>query len=120
MRIVFIAGPYFSGGDPERIEYNIRYAEQYEIALANRGIGFFCPHKHTEHFEIKAKAPEQFYYELDMAFLERACDALLAIPGWENSPGARREVAYARERGIPVFYPVSCEDLDEVERWANE
>lgn len=119
MKIVCIVGPYFSGGDPEKIEYNIRHAEQYAIALANRGIGFFCPHKHTEHFEVKAKAPESFYYELDMIFLRRVVDALLAIPGWEDSVGAQREVTYAKKHGIPVFYPNSPDDLDEIEKWAK-
>ena len=120
MKIVFIAGPYFSGGDPKKIEENIRHAERYQVALANRGIGFFCPHNHTEHFEVKANAPESFYYELDMIFLERVCDALLAIPGWENSKGARREVECAKRMGLKVFYPSSLEDLDEVEMWAKQ
>ncbi len=120
MKIIFIAGPYFSGGDPEKIEQNIRHAERYQIALANRGIGFFCAHNHTEHFEVKANAPEPFYHELDMELLKRACDALLAIPGWENSQGAKKEVGYAIRHGMKVFYPKSPEDLTEIEKWAKE
>jgi hypothetical protein len=120
MKILFIAGPYFSGGAAKKIEQNIRHAEQYQIALANRGIGFFCPHNHTEHFEIKANAPEIFYRKLDMIFLERAVDALLAVPGWENSRGARREIEYAQKRRLKIFYPSSPQDLDEVEKWAKQ
>jgi len=123
MKIVLIAGPYYSGGDPEKIEYNIRHAEKYAIALANRNIGFFCPHLHTSHFEAKANAPEEFYKELDMVIYDRACDGVVLIPGWENSSGARNEERRATERGIPKFFPKSPDDeecLAEIEHWAKK
>jgi hypothetical protein len=47
----------------------------------------------------------------DLAWLER-CDALLRIPGY--SPGADREVARARELGLPIFFTTS-----EVLQWAG-
>jgi len=87
MKIVFIAGPYFGNGNKSRIKDNVRYAERFQIALADAGVGFFCPHKHTEHFEIKSKASEDFYRELDMIFLRKTADAIMAIPGWETSSG---------------------------------
>jgi|GEM_PF-4299406 len=71
MKVIFIAGPYFGNGDKSKIQDNIRHAEQYQIALANAGIGFFCPHNHTEHFEIKATANEDFYRTLDMVFCKK-------------------------------------------------
>jgi len=43
MKIVFIAGPYTGDGTFESIERNIREAEKYQIALANKEIGFFAP-----------------------------------------------------------------------------
>ena len=119
MKIVFIAGPYFSDGNPEKIKENIRNAEKYQIALANKRIGFFCSHNHTKNFERKAKAPEEFYKELDLKILKRAADALIAIPGWENSDGARKEVVWAKENSLKIFYPKSVEDLDEVINWAK-
>lgn len=36
------------------------------------------------------------YIRLDMALLE-ACDAICLLPGWQNSTGAKRERARARE-----------------------
>ena len=119
-KIVFIAGPYFGDGTKEVIEKNIRAAEKYQVALANRKIGFFCPHNHTEHFEHKANTGEQFYYDLDFAFLTRMADAVLAIPGWESSNGAKKEVAWAKEHNLPVFYPASPDELGEVEQWAKK
>lgn len=120
MKIIFIAGPYFSDGDHEKIERNIRNAEKFQIALANRGIGFFCSHNHTEHFEQKAKAPEKFYKELDMMILQRAADAMIAIPDWEDSPGAKNEVAWAKENNFKIFFPKSDADLKEVVQWVQD
>src|SRR4030043_428973 len=119
MKIIFIAGPYFSGGDKEKIEKNIRTAEKYQIALANAQVPFFCAHNHTEHFEEKASAPEEFYKKMDMEILKRVCDAALAIPGWEASSGAREEVTWAKSNSLPVFFPKSPKDLDEVIVWAK-
>jgi predicted methyltransferase MtxX (methanogen marker protein 4) len=53
LKIVVIAGPYIGDGRLETIERNIREAELYAVALANRGIGFFCPHLHTHHLEAR-------------------------------------------------------------------
>jgi len=47
-------------------------------------------------------------YEWSMAFLE-VCDAVLVVPGWEESQGTMREIARACELSIPVFY--SLKDL---------
>ena len=119
MKIIFIAGPYFEDNDPSKIEKNIREAEKYQIALANAGIGFFCPHNHTEHFEKKAKAPEDFYRELDMIFLKKVADAIIVIPGWEDSSGSRNEVKWAKENNMKIFYPKSPKNLREVIKWGR-
>ena len=119
MKIVFIAGPY-SGNNSAKIEKNIRDAERYEIALANAGIGFFCPHLHTEHFEKKAKAPESFYIKLDRIFLKRVADAMLVLPGWENSKGTRAEVKWAKKNKMKMFFPKSPDDLKEIITWAKK
>jgi len=122
MKIVFIAGPYTGDGTHDGIEKNIREAEKYQIALANHQIGFFCAHNHTEHFSSKkgAKAPETFYYELDLQFLKRMANAVLAMPGWESSWGAKREVEWAKENGLPIFYPKSPEDIQDIIDWAKK
>ena len=122
MKIVFIAGPYTGDGSYESIEKNIREAEKYQIALANNQIGFFCPHNHTEHFgpHKGVTAPEQFYYDLDFEFLMRMADAVLAIPGWENSWGTKREIAWAKKHSMTIFYPKNPSDISEIMAWANK
>jgi len=119
-RIVFIAGPYFGDGERKTIEKNIRTAEQYQITLANASVPFFCAHNHTEHFEEKASAPEEFYRAMDFEFLKRAADAMCAIPGWETSGGAKAEIEWAKQNNIPIFFPKSPDDLGETIAWAKE
>ena len=105
MKIVFIAGPYIGDGRVDTIEANIREAESYAIALANAGIGFFCPHLHTHHFGTKARADETIYHALDFHFLTHA-DAVLFTPRWHTSSGARRERAWAIAKDLPLFYRI--------------
>lgn len=81
-------------------------------------MGFFCAHTHTQWpGEKGGTAPEQFYYDLDLEFLRRTADAILAIPGWEKSWGASNEVKIAKELGVPIFEPKSPDDLDDVVKW---
>ncbi len=123
IKIIFIAGPMTTGGDGSReyVAKNIQVAEQYTVALANVGIGFFCAHTHTSfHHSKGSHAPEDFYYEMDFEFLKRAADAVLAIPGWEKSFGAKREIDWARANNLPVFYPKSPEDIDNIIAWARQ
>ena len=99
---VFIAGAY-RGSDFNEVETNIRLAESYSIELWNRGYKVFCPHLNTRHFEVKAKAHEEAYKEFDMTMLQ-SCDAVLALPNWQTSLGAKQEIDKANESGKPVFY----------------
>jgi hypothetical protein len=121
MKIVFIAGAYIGDGTFEVIERNIREAEKYAIALADKGIGFFSPHKHTEHFNSgkKSIAPEQFYYDLDFYFLMHIADAVLVVPGWESSMGTKKELEWAKEKGMKIFYPKNPTDIEDIIKWAK-
>jgi len=123
MKIVFIAGAYMGGEENrnrESIERNIREAEKYQVALGDAGVGFFCPHNHTEHFEEKSTAPEEFYRKLDRTVLERACDGILVVSGWESSEGTKLEIEWAKENDVPIFFPKSPADLSEVINWAKD
>lgn len=121
MKIVFIAGLLTTGWDGEDRDYiqnNVNIAEAYQIALANAGIGAFCPHTHTQfHREKGSTIFEEYYYRLDLEFLYRISDAILAIPGWEKSVGANNEVKWAIKNNLPVFYPKSPDEIEDIIAW---
>lgn len=110
MLYVYIAGPY-AGDAPHdytgyvEIDRNILQAKAAFIELANAGIGAFCPHTHSEHFELFAPdVPSTYWHELDQHFI-KSCDALLRLPG--ESKGADREVEIAQTLRMPVLYSLA-------------
>lgn len=124
IKIIYIAGPLTAGWDGKDREYlatKIKAAENYGVVLANNYIGFFCSHAHTSfHHEKGSTAPEDFYYTLGKEFLKRSADAVLAMPEWENSIGAKMEIELAKELNLPIFFPKSPDDLDEIIKWVKE
>lgn len=51
--------------------------------------------------EITSIKTEDFY-EYSLAWLEKA-DAVLLVPGWEDSVGTRKELERAKELNIPIY-----------------
>ena len=96
---VYVAGPISS--DPRG---HAREALRVGTELLNAGLAPFVPHLSVWWDEFYPQAYER-WLAYDFAWLSR-CDALLRLPG--ASPGADREVAFARERGIPVFGSVGA------------
>ena len=96
---VYIAG---------KITGNIAYRQQFmaaETRLAEMGHSVMNP--------AWLYAYPEFGYEdyiaVSKAMLER-CDAILLLPSWDHSPGAKKERALAEKRGIAVF---DCSDGSE-------
>lgn len=51
---------------------------------------------------MDGELPDEHFLAADMTVLRR-CDLVVLVPGWQESAGARAEVAEARRRGIPVY-----------------
>lgn len=118
MRVVYIAGPYRGQTHDWKsyfeIDRNITNALEAAARLAQAGVGYFCPHKHSEHMEvITPTVPPEYWIELDIEILS-ACDAILMLPRWTTSSGATAECDWAKAHGIPVFYLV-----EDVIDWAR-
>ena len=114
---VYIAGPYRPASGEhdwrvyEEIDRNISHARWWAARLAADGIPYFCPHMNSAHMEVLApSAPPEFWYNLDMLFLERAW-ALLLIPGWRGSRGARAERDFARDHKMRIYTEFTYERL---------
>lgn len=93
---IYVAGPY-SKGD---VVLNIREAVQVGDALRLWGHVPFIPHM-TYAWHMIVPHEVEYWYEYDLQWLEK-CDALYRIAG--ESLGADKEVARAKELGLPIFY----------------
>jgi nucleoside 2-deoxyribosyltransferase len=102
VKVVYVAGP-FRGPDHWAIAENIRNAERLALEVWRAGAAVLCPHANTAHFQDAA--PDRVWLDGDLELLAR-CDAIVMTPDWQRSSGARAEEAFARERGIPVFYTI--------------
>lgn len=99
MKVVYIAGKY-RGKTPWDVEQNIQAAQAVAAKVISAGHMPLTPHKNTEHME--GLADDAFFLAGTMELLRR-CDAVVLVPGWERSVGARAEVVEANRLGLPVF-----------------
>jgi hypothetical protein len=98
VKFIYIASPYTKGDVAVNVRRNIEAADQV------RAMGFipFAPLL-THFWHLLIPHEFEFWCEYDLAWLER-CDAIVRLSG--ESSGADKEVARARELGLPVFSSV--------------
>ncbi len=98
--VVYVAGPY-SSPDADGVLKNITEAISFGEQV--RALGFVPL---VPHVAILPTGDTEAEYEQALAecfeLLSR-CDALILMPTWEQSPGAKRERAFAERFGLPVF-----------------
>lgn len=100
MKVVYIAGK-FRGANHWEIHRNVFEAEALALEVWKIGMVAICPHANTAHFQDTM--PDGTWLEGDLEILSR-CDALLAVDNWEDSEGAKKEIEFAYEHKIPVFF----------------
>lgn len=101
MKVVFLSGPFRAPTHWE-VEQNIRAAEETALEVWRAGAACICPHCNTRHFDGVDGVEDSQWLEGYLAILEK-CDALLLLPGWQDSRGAWAEAELARKLGIPTF-----------------
>lgn len=104
--LVYVAGPYTaveSGEELLTVDYNIEAARKVAAALWDDGHFVICPHANTAHFEdIATKTSYDDFLEGCYRMI-RKCDAVVLLPNWKLSGGARKEMNLARHLGLPIY-----------------
>lgn len=106
--ILYISGPY-SPGYGRSTEDNIETARAYAVRAWEMGWAAFTPHLNTAGFEHLCTGVEHDdWLDGDLAILsllKPARAAVLLLPGWEQSKGARLERDWAIHLNLEVFDP---------------
>lgn len=105
MKHIYVAGPLSS--DPIGCTLT---AINHGNELLRAGLFPFIPHLSVWLDKIHPQDYER-WMRYDFAWISK-CDALFRFPG--HSPGADREIEYAKRLGIPVFH-----DVESVIEWAK-
>ena len=103
--IIYTAGPYRAQGWNSVFE-NILRARKLARQLWLKGWVVICPHANT----ILMDGPDiedAAFLDGDLELIRRCCDAMLMLPGWEQSEGAIREHALALELEMPIYYTIN-------------
>jgi hypothetical protein len=100
MKVIFICGPYRAATDAE-VSDNIGRAEKWAHEYWASGWAVICPHKNSA--MMGGDMDEKIFLDGYLEILSR-CNALLVMPGWERSAGARAEVEIAQRLGLEIIY----------------
>lgn len=95
---VFISGAY--SGTPEEIEYNLSMARRISEEALVAGWVPICPNIYWHPFA--EYQDYDFWLEAAVGLIE-TCQVLVLVPGWERSSGVAKEIARAKELGIPIL-----------------
>lgn len=93
--IIYLSGPITGSSDFAAVFNRVRQElEEAGISVINLA-------------ELNAVASDgvlgyEDYMSMDEALIRKA-EALMLLPGWQNSPGCNRELGYAEALGLMIF-----------------
>lgn len=99
-QVIYLAGPY-RDGSVAGLFANIMRARDIAMLVWARGHVPLCPHLNS--MLMDGQVPDEDFISGDLLLLER-CDGILMLPGWEDSVGARRELAHARQCHVREYF----------------
>ena len=95
--LIYLAGPYRGN-----TEENIRIADEVSRELWAKGHYVICPHKNSSGFEHDTRISIEHILNGDIFMLSK-CDAIVILPNWDQSEGAKIEHDYAKHNHIPIY-----------------
>lgn len=102
---VYVSGPY-TAAMPEQRDANVVVARNVAAELIRRGFVPMVPHTMTHGWERHySDLRYRDYLRVGALWLER-CDAILMLPNWERSDGARCEHELACSLGLRIYYDI--------------
>ncbi|KKM13917.1 hypothetical protein LCGC14_1711330 [marine sediment metagenome] len=96
---LYIAGPLRAPTEAER-DGNIARARNVAERLWQAGNFVFCPHMHTGPWDLYVQ--EQHIMNFGLWMIQHM-DGLVLVEGWEQSDGAKAEIAEAKRRWVTVY-----------------
>lgn len=110
MKLVYVAGPFRSTNANGKsnawgVQSNVMRAMAVALEVWKSGHTALCPHANTMFFQDADGVDDEIWLKGDLLMLEK-CDAMVLTTDWERSSGARAEAAFARSKGIPVYFSV--------------
>lgn len=100
---IYVAGP-FSSPDEGRVRDNITLAECHGGLIAEMGHFVHVPHAATGFMHDPDDPRYEYFMDLSFSIIDAWADALYVI---DRSPGTNREIEFAAERGIPVYWDLA-------------
>lgn len=104
MQVAYVSGRY-RARTIFGVIWNIWKARQVAIRYWRKGYAVICPHQNSLLFD--GKCPDETWLAGDVAFIRRLrphVDCIVMMQGWQESDGARHELAMAIRRGVNVLY----------------
>ncbi len=121
-KLSYIALPYTSE-DKSEVEYRVKRFCEIDSLLNIGGLLTVSPVLKHLLFSVNEKLPTDWNFWKSLSYrLLSSCDVLivLKLKGWEKSTGVSAEIAFAKEKNIPIFYIESNEDIDFVIKEINK
>lgn len=101
--LVYISGP-ITPKNGRTLEQNVAAGVEIYRTLLLHGVPAILPHFNCLLPDRGEFLDYDRWMEYDYRLLDR-CTHIFMMPGWEQSAGARAELAYAERIGLPQFWP---------------
>lgn len=90
---------YLAGPMTGRPDFNYPTFLKAAGVLRENGVDVICP---AETAGGVTHLPLRTYMEIDVGYV-KAAEAIVMLPGWESSKGAKLEIILATQLGMPVY-----------------